>query len=360
MSLTYEGDWETVGRHLADVFTLPDTLRHLVNWMMRRGEVNLTEVVTHIGQDESVARAILDRLVAQDFVQVMESKGEPHYQPRLAPRRGRKIPQGIWQALDQSGEKSTRPSHVSPQTGAQVIVRRVREAILSEPGRFWVAASSVVLVFLVAEWLLLTGTASFARVLSFAGVIGNSLTAGIFPVLLLISSRRKGDFVPGVVYWFLDHPLVTTGIYLLFLTNLFLHTLVIWQNPLERGCAMLFGLLVVGSTIVMVRRGALTRCTVVELREDQGDGGRAVFGITAAGQPATTEVRLEYAEGEQQCQAASGDVPAFASLHYAIFQIPATQAQELKVWAHTVTPEGELAGPASTSGGAVWCRNPAV
>jgi hypothetical protein len=39
-------------------------------------------------------------------------------------------------------------------------------------------------------------------------------------------------------------------------------------------------------------------------------------------------------------QTASGEIPRFSSLRTATFQLPATQARELKVWVHKVTPEG--------------------
>jgi hypothetical protein len=80
---------------------------------------------------------------------------------------------------------------------------------------------------------------------------------------------------------------------------------------------------------------------VVELREDLRAGGQSAFAIISSGQPAMAEVRLVYPDGEQHYQAASGEVPAPAALRYAIFQLPAGQAKELKVWAHKVTPEGE-------------------
>ena len=42
----------------------------------------------------------------------------------------------------------------------------------------------------------------------------------------------------------------------------------------------------------------------------------------------------------RRCLLASGEVPAFRSLQSATFQRPATPARELKVWAHSITPEG--------------------
>jgi len=83
---------------------------------------------------------------------------------------------------------------------------------------------------------------------------------------------------------------------------------------------------------------------VVELREDGREQGQATFAITAGGQPAKAEVRLGYADGERRVQAATGEVPSFSALRYIHFHLPATQAQEVKTWAHRVTPEGDSEG----------------
>ena len=81
-------------------------------------------------------------------------------------------------------------------------------------------ADPVIAVVLVAEWMVVTGSASFAGILGFLGVMVHSLMSGIFPVLLLVASRRKGEVVPGVSYRALGHPIVVGGIYLLFLASL--------------------------------------------------------------------------------------------------------------------------------------------
>jgi len=338
MTLAYEGEWDATGLHMADVLALPDSLRQLINWMMRRGEVSLAEVSAHVGQDEGVVRATLGELIVQGFVQEMEVGGEVRYRPRLAFRRGRRLPEGIWQALGDEGRKTKderRPS----------LFVRLRSLVagLGERGRFFLSASPVMVVFLLAEVLLLTGRESFPGPLSLIGVIVVSLLAGIFPVLLLISSRRKGEFMPGTVFRWLGHPVLIAGIYSLYLASLFLHGLVIWQGPVERACALLAGVLVLGMTITMARRGAFASRLAVELRVGAGlaPAPQAIFAVTTGGQPVTAEVRLEYPEGEQRYQTASGEVPAPSSLRYASFQLPAEQAQELKVWAHKVTPEGD-------------------
>jgi hypothetical protein len=205
--------------------------------------------------------------------------------------------------------------------------------------------SPVIVVFAVTEWLIFTGTSSFTGVLAVGGLLGNSLVGGVFPVLLLVSSRRKGDLVPKVVIKLLGHPFVVALIYSLFVGTLFLHAIVIWVNPAERVAALLVGLLVLGVTIAMVRQGAFTRRLVVELKEDtrQGEKGRAVFNITANGQPAVAEVQMSHAAHEERRHEATGEVPSLRGLRSVTFHLPATQARELKVWAHTVTPDGSSA-----------------
>jgi hypothetical protein len=216
--------------------------------------------------------------------------------------------------------------------------------MLSEPVRFFLSASPMLLVFLIAEGLFLTGAASFAGVLGFGGVIANSLTAGIFPVLLLFSSRRKGDYVPEAIYRFLDHPFVMTSIYLVFLANLLLHGLFIYDNAWARGCALFFGLLVIGISIVMLRQGVFGRRTVVELRADSGEGEGAVFRLVTGGKPLSADVQLGFSDGEENYHAASGEIAGLSRLRHATFHLPATSARELKVWAHRVTSDGGSEG----------------
>ncbi len=343
LSLTYEGEWDTVGLRLVDALVLPDEYRHLINWMMRQTRVTLASVMDYTGQEENRARNLMAELVDQGFIQVIHDDGTPHYGVRMAPRRGRQLSQSIWQSLstlDASTGPLSQTDSPAQSIGTPAVAQRVKALLLSERGRFWIGMSPVVLNFLLAEWLLLSSAASFARALSFAGVIGNSLTAGIFPILLLLASRRKGDFVPGVIYRLLDHPVLVSIIYLIFLVNLFLHGLIIWDHPLARICALLIGLASVGLTIAMVRRGAFARRLVVELRDDQRQDGQAVFNVLAGGAPIAANVELSYPDQEQQMQSASASVPSFLTLRHATFHLPPSAARELKVWAHTITPEG--------------------
>ncbi|MFQ5794628.1 MAG: helix-turn-helix domain-containing protein [Candidatus Bipolaricaulia bacterium] len=349
MHLTYEGNWDVIGLNMADLLTLPDSLRRLVNWIMRQGDVNLAQVVAHTGGDEASTRTMLETLIEQGFVREVsvEGENEVRYRARLAPKRRRQLSQEIWQALDETVEvpAGARVGSVRLWEGMRVLAQRIWE-VLGERGRFLLSVSPMMIVFVVTEWLLLNHVESFVEALEFAGVIPASLFAGIFPVLLLFASRRKSEFVLSGVFRFLGHPWFIASIYLLILASLLFHGLIIWHNPVERASALIAAILVLGVTIAMVRRGAFASRMVVELREELSEDGegQAVFSITADGQPTATQVRLGYPDGEQQYRTAIGEVPEFASLRYAAFHLPEDQAHELKVWVHAVTPEGESEG----------------
>ncbi len=167
-------------------------------------------------------------------------------------------------------------------------------------GRFLLALVPLIGVVLVAEWMVLTDTGSFAGLLGFLGVMVHSLMSGIFPVLLLAASRRKGELVPGVSYRALGHPVVIGGVYALFLANLALHGLVIWDDPLMRIGGVLMALLIVVVTAAMVRRGAFAPRLVVELRQDLRRDGRSFLAVTADGHPAQAEIQVRDGAGDRQ------------------------------------------------------------
>jgi amino acid permease len=339
-----EGVRDAAGLDLADVFALPDSQAELIGWMIRQGQVSLAEVAQYTGQGEGAARALLEELANQGFVaEQVDPEGAPSYEARLATRRGRQGSVQAWQAMgdEEDSPSGTETLHPSRTSGVSWLLRRVSS---SEHGSFVLGASPVVAAFLITEWLLLTGSGSFTGLLSLIGVLIVPLLSGIFPVLLLVASRRKGERVPQAVYRFLGNPLLLVGIYVLFLASIFLHGLVIWSDPLQRGIALLVGVMVVGMTLAM--RGALARRLVVELR--QNEGGRALFSVTAAGRPNAIDVQLRYPKGEQRHKAAAGGVPAFSSLRQATFRPEISAATQLKVWAHKVTSEGDSEGIAGS------------
>lgn len=208
---------------------------------------------------------------------------------------------------------------------------RERAAQLVPAGSRWLfplALTPVALVLLVAEWMVLSGTGSFTGILGFLGVMVHSLMSGIFPTLLLRASRRKGELIPGVSYRALGHPLLAGAIYALFLGNLFLHGLLIWEHPLLRAGGVLMGLLILGVTAGMARRGAFAARVVVELRHDEQPGARPALSVVCGGAPLAAEAAVTAGQ-------------AHVALH-------ATGARELRVWAHRVSAAGDSHGLAGS------------
>jgi amino acid permease len=340
LRLSYEGGWDAAGLSLAGVLELPDAEAELVGWIARRGEVSLAEVADRTGGDASAAGALVASLVERGVVAETGRAGEPRYAARAAARRGGRLPAEIRRAL--GAPEAADPRNPAPQRSLGR-AQRLRDILLGRRGRFAIGASPVTAAFLAAEFMALTHSGSFAGVLNLVGVLVVSLLAGVFPVLLLVSSRRKGEHVPAAVYRRLGNPVLLGGIYLVFVTSVFLHGLLIWDDPFKRGAALLVGAAMVAITLTMARRGAFAPRMNLELREGDSEAAGA-FAVTAAGRPAVSDVRLEYPDGEQRLRAASGELPEFPSLRRATFApraegTEAAPARELKVWVHRVTPK---------------------
>lgn len=216
---------------------------------------------------------------------------------------------------------------------------RVAVRSLFARGHFLWSLLPVLLIFACAEWLLFSHNETFTGVMNFGGVLGASIFTGIFPVLLLAASRRKGDLLPATVHRLAGHPLLLGAVYLLFLTGIWVHGLVIWQAPVQRLAALMCGLAVLIMTLLTMRKGAFYRRLVVQFRQNEGDE-QAMFAVVAAGEAARADVIATNDQGDVAYYAASGQVPNAASLRRLTFHISGTPVHELKVWAHQVEPGG--------------------
>jgi hypothetical protein len=218
-------------------------------------------------------------------------------------------------------------------------VREWLPARLPERGRFLLALAPNVILFAVVEWALSAGTIRFAEMFwIFAATV--PLVTGIFPMLLVAASRRNGDIVPGAFLRFMGNPLIVWGTYLLFLVGVLAHGFLIWSDPVQRITALAVGAAMIAITVLVIRRGALKRMTVVEIREDASEGGQTTLSIVSGGKPAPISVEVETAEGKKKVTASRADLPAFASLRKLTVDLPDSLAASARVWAHRVTLEG--------------------
>jgi hypothetical protein len=100
------------------------------------------------------------------------------------------------------------------------------------------------------------------------------------------------------------------------------------------------------------RGGAFIPRFIAELRGGPSGNDMAKLALTYSGQPVETEMRLTFAgndTSEQQIKAASHNIANLKTLQSATIQLPATRANEIKVLAQQITPEGNaLALPVTT------------
>jgi amino acid permease/DNA-binding MarR family transcriptional regulator len=337
---TVEGAWDTSGFSLAGVLALTDPEAELVGWIMRQGGVTASEAARHAGEDEPAVTARLRALAEQGLVQ--ETESGTRFTARLAPRRRRALPEDIWSALSkelEAGDPVGATRRRSPHRPGG------RGTLLGRRGRFMLGAAPVFACFAATEWMLVTGSGSFAGLIGFIGVIVGSLLAGIFPVLLLVASRRKGEHMPRPVHRLLGHPVLLGGLYLLFLGNVLVHGLVIWKEPWLRAGAVLVAAGIVSMTANMIRNRTFRPRLNIEVRTDQAEG-RTFFAITENGQESTSNVTLKYGDSERHLQASAAEIPAFSSLRHAVFEpglAPAARQipRQLKVRVHKVTSDGD-------------------
>lgn len=209
---------------------------------------------------------------------------------------------------------------------ALAVVYQVREWL---PVGRTATAIPVVLVFGLGE-LLIAADVSFADPIGVLGVLAYSVLGGMLPALLLLASRRKGEYVPAIPLRLAGHPLVVAALYVLFATSFVAHGLVIWSDPLQRLAALGVGTALVVLTILIARRGAFARRLIVELRVEP-DVDRVdplVVNITDSGRAGTATVHRAEAGGVR-------------------LELAATLARQLKVWTHRLTPTGDSDGLAA-------------
>ena len=192
--------------------------------------------------------------------------------------------------------------------------------LLGRSGRFFISVLPLTAAFVLGEWFIVIGTGSFAGMLSVLGVVVVSLFAGVYPVLLLYSSRRKGEYIPEPMHRFLGRPVVLGAVYLFFLTVLIAHATVIWSDPAERVAALAAASMMVAFPGILARSGAFARRLTIELRDDQR-AGHACFAVMSAERPVSATVRLDYGDTAQQPEGLAGEIPALAELDRAVFAL---------------------------------------
>jgi amino acid permease len=221
---------------------------------------------------------------------------------------------------------------------------QVREALPSNAKKttqFLVSMAPILALFIVVEWMLFTGRESFSWLLGVLGVILLPLLGGIFPILMLAASRRKGDYTPKLAFGFLGNPLVLTIVYLIYVGSIFVYGFFIWDDPIQRLIAIGVGFIVLIVTYLVIRQGAFASRVVIELRVEVSDTDeRATMMIVDVGKPLVGTFKLVYANEERIMKGSEIEIPSYKRLKNIFVEFSPLSSKELKVWLHRVTPEG--------------------
>lgn len=203
-------------------------------------------------------------------------------------------------------------------------------------------------VFLLVELLLVTGRASFTAALGIVGTLAIPVVAGVVPVLLLASVRRRGDQVLatgrrgagdgvgrlGRALWVA----VLVVVWLVFVVAVAAHALVIWPGPVERIVAAGTALVMVGLTLDVLRSGALRPLTTLEIRRDR-DRGLATVLLTTGGRPAAGLLTTR-SLGTARTQQLLGEAGLPEHTNEATVCVPTGDSTDLRIWVHEVDPLG--------------------
>jgi amino acid permease len=205
----------------------------------------------------------------------------------------------------------------------------------ADPDRRFIVGSAVpCALFALMLWLTLTGRDSLEEPLGYVGTLTAPLLGGIFPMLLVVAARRRGELVPGAAPGFIGHPATAVLLGGLFLGGVVLHAVVIWDASLAQAAAAAVAVGMLAVLIVSWRRGAFRPRAVIELRrEPERDLG--YLGVTVAGRAVDFPIDLDGRE------AAMGPFESFSRLREATVQFPPDTPEEIAVWPHHVSADGE-------------------
>ncbi len=221
---------------------------------------------------------------------------------------------------------------------------QVREALPStakKTTQFLVSVAPIFLLFIIVEWMLFTDRESFSWLLGIVGVLLLPLLGGIFPVLMLAASRRKGDYTLKLPFGFLGNPLVLTFVYFIYLGSVFIYGFFIWDDPIQRLIAIGVGIMTLIVTYLVIRQGAFVSRIVIELRVEVSDTDeRAILAIVDAGKPLAGTFKLVYTNEERSMRGSEIEIPAYKQLKNVFIEFSSPSSKEMKVWLHRVTPEG--------------------
>jgi hypothetical protein len=221
--------------------------------------------------------------------------------------------------------------------GAGKIGRRVRAG--GRALEFFVRAAPTILIFLGVVALLGVGQISMTEVLALVGTLTVPLLGGVFPMLVLVAARRRGERIPGRPLGVLGHPVVAGLVGIVFLLGVAVFGLWVWTDPLHRAAALGVTAGIVVLAVLSVRNGSFSPRTVVEYRVEATPPALGFVSVVSQGKSVPARVRVRDATGDRVV-AHGSTVEAPEGIRSVNVDLPPGVAPETLLWVHTVTPDG--------------------
>jgi len=204
-----------------------------------------------------------------------------------------------------------------------------------------VSLTPILILFIFTEWILFTNKGSFSGLIGIMGLLMTPILGGIFPILMLTASRRKGDYMPKRSFGFLGAVPVLILVYLIYLGGVFFYGLFIWDDPFQRIVAVGMGFVILIVTFLVFKQGAFVSRAVLELRFDTSDNTEtATLAVVDKGKLVSSNLRVIYANTEKNICGFQVEIPSCKEVKNIIVEFPPLSSKELKIWIHRVTLEG--------------------
>jgi DNA-binding MarR family transcriptional regulator len=88
------------GLNMSNLVEFPESLRQLITWMMREGDVEAEELAAYLSLDIDRARQLLDALLGKGLVEEVNELQEERYHVVITTARNYRVPKKIWEVFD--------------------------------------------------------------------------------------------------------------------------------------------------------------------------------------------------------------------------------------------------------------------
>jgi len=204
---------------------------------------------------------------------------------------------------------------------------------------FFVRGAPAIAIFGFVAVLLQAGRISLTEILALVGTLTVPLLGGVFPMLVLVAARRRGERVPGLGLGWFGSPILAGLVAFVFLLGVAVFGLWVWTDPIQRALALGVTAAIAILAVVSVRGGAFRPRTVVEYRLETAPPAFGMLSVVSAGRRVPAQVRINDG-ARSRTFSSSSELEAPEGFRSIGVDLPADVAPELLLWVHTVTPDG--------------------